>query len=374
MEEYSISSSGSAGSLQDFTDAFSFVDFSVFTLFSFTCATDIDHYSRLRLITGSTAAVLVLLTLLYAALRSSRVGPKLYSAGLLLCFLVYPSLVTVTIQALAPCDEFDNGRSYLRADYRINCDCDGAGVFGEGACSTNRYDAMVLWAAVCVVLFCVSIPAFYLVVLVANRRKLYPRNRNRVMAVWRASGSTTASVVVHEPAHMAPAAEAHLQHSMELAAVTLSTCASAKGRCCCCCGGGGSFTPTKSSSLPYSPDRSQTVRYRRVSGTPPGFTKPDVPSYPPPDGTAAPFYFEFSPVVNRKQVRRLDDVVDAWHGAALYNGDADLDARDEDESIGKFEFLFADYRAQYFWFEVAQMMLKFLCVCVWGGGVVRRWC
>ena len=45
----------------------------------------------------------------------------LVNGGFTLTFLTYPSVCRIIFAALTPCEEFDNGEAYLKADYAINC-------------------------------------------------------------------------------------------------------------------------------------------------------------------------------------------------------------------------------------------------------------
>ena len=80
------------------------------------------------------------------------------STALLITFLVYSSVSSVVFQMFA-CDKLDTGKSYLRADYTIECDSD-------------KHRALQIYAGLMVILYPVGIPALYAGLLFSNRRVL----------------------------------------------------------------------------------------------------------------------------------------------------------------------------------------------------------
>ncbi|CAM9166895.1 unnamed protein product [Sphacelaria rigidula] len=74
---------------------------------------------------------------------------------ILLTFLVYSSVSSVLFQMFS-CDPLDDGKNYLRADYRIDCD-------------SSRHVSFQIYAGFMIVVYTVGIPAFYATLLFWNR-------------------------------------------------------------------------------------------------------------------------------------------------------------------------------------------------------------
>jgi len=77
---------------------------------------------------------------------------------LLLSFLVFPMVSSAAFRAFS-CEEFSNGRSYLRADYAVECGTD-----------SHRRVRDIAWLGI--FLYPVGISLFYAVLLLAARRAL----------------------------------------------------------------------------------------------------------------------------------------------------------------------------------------------------------
>ena len=94
------------------------------------CLFDIGIHSRLLIATiGPIIAVMFLGVTYVMAARGSQGSPealnlirhKHVSIMLLLTFMVYSSVSSILFQMFA-CDGLEDGKTYLRADYRVECD------------------------------------------------------------------------------------------------------------------------------------------------------------------------------------------------------------------------------------------------------------
>ncbi|CAM9838142.1 unnamed protein product, partial [Sphacelaria rigidula] len=74
---------------------------------------------------------------------------------ILLTFLVYSSVSSILFQMFS-CDELDDGRVYLRADYRIECD-------------SRKHNSLQIYAGFMIVLYTAGIPGFYATLLFRHR-------------------------------------------------------------------------------------------------------------------------------------------------------------------------------------------------------------
>lgn len=77
---------------------------------------------------------------------------------LLITFLVYSSVSSTVLKTFA-CEDLENGKRYLRADYRIVCD-------------SAKHNALEIYAGFMVALYVVGIPAFYGFLTYNNREAL----------------------------------------------------------------------------------------------------------------------------------------------------------------------------------------------------------
>ncbi|CAN0538703.1 unnamed protein product, partial [Laminaria digitata] len=80
------------------------------------------------------------------------------SASLLLAFWVYSSFSYTIFQTFS-CDDLDDGKAYLRADYSLEC-------------STTRHSAFKTYSLFMACVYPVGIPAVFAWCLARNRRDL----------------------------------------------------------------------------------------------------------------------------------------------------------------------------------------------------------
>lgn len=88
------------------------------------------------------------------------------SAVLLVTFLVYSS-VSASVFKMFACEYLDDGKYYLRADYRIECD-------------SHKHRALQYYAGLMVLVYPVGIPLFYSVLLFRHRRVLRDDARREI--------------------------------------------------------------------------------------------------------------------------------------------------------------------------------------------------
>lgn len=160
---------------QVFLDGLDVFNFDLGWILSAGCVVPIDFHDRLLLSTIGPIAVLLFLAATYAAASRinggdaetlQRIWNKHVSVVLLLTFFVYASVSSVLFQAFA-CETLDDGKNYLRADYRTLCD-------------SAEHSAFQVYAGFMVVLYAAGIPAFYGVLLFRDRDILSRDRANRV--------------------------------------------------------------------------------------------------------------------------------------------------------------------------------------------------
>lgn len=149
---------------QRFLNILDVINFDLTWVLSTGCVVDVGFHDRLLLSTISPLVALLFLGGTYsAAARINRGSPEVLqviwnkhlSVMLLLTFLVYSSVSAIVFQTFA-CEELDDDRIYLRADYRIECD-------------SPRHKGFQVYAGVMTVLYAAGIPAFYGALLFRDR-------------------------------------------------------------------------------------------------------------------------------------------------------------------------------------------------------------
>lgn len=110
-------------------------------------------------------------TLLRPSNRRDRSTRELLKAGLvrslpvnlLVSFLAFPMVSSRAFQAFS-CEDFDNGSSYLRVDYRINCS------------DAIVYGPVLRLAGAAILLYPIAVPLTYALLLYAARDAILSRN------------------------------------------------------------------------------------------------------------------------------------------------------------------------------------------------------
>ena len=155
-----------------FLDRLDIFNFDLSWVMSVGCFLEVDFHDRLLWTTIAPVVALGFLGGTYAvALYKFRgstqdtqqnIRHKHMSMALLVTFLVYSSVSSVVFQMFA-CEHLDDGKRYLLADYKIDCD-------------SAKHQFLQIYAGFMVLLYPVGIPFFYAWLLFCNRRLLQDEN------------------------------------------------------------------------------------------------------------------------------------------------------------------------------------------------------
>jgi hypothetical protein len=107
------------------------------------------------------------------------------------------------------CDEFDDGSSFVSADYRVSC-------------SSRQYRAMVAYCVIMALLMPIGVPAFLLGSLWPHRAAVYARNRGRVLQVQEAADGRCCFIVVVQPCELSPSDRARLEDDIRVSVRALA--------------------------------------------------------------------------------------------------------------------------------------------------------
>lgn len=170
---------------QKFLDGVDFLNFDLSLILSAGCFLEVDFHDRLLWTTITPLVITGVLSGTYAvAMRRNRRLPhsvsritqhKHISMALLVAFLVYSSVSSVVFQAFA-CDDLDNGKRYLRADYKIDC-------------NSPKHRAFQIYAGLMLLLYPVGIPAVYTCLLFKHRYLLQNEHGREESSVVRSISS-----------------------------------------------------------------------------------------------------------------------------------------------------------------------------------------
>lgn len=142
---------------EDFIAAIDLVNLNVGFILSLACVLRTNYHDRLLYGTLGPIMASAALAVIYAfAKRRNHHSPaamrtvkrKHLSVALFILFLINSSVSRTIFQAFV-CDTFDNGVSYLRADYSLTC-------------STRKHKAFMTYAAVMAIIYPVGIPVTFL--------------------------------------------------------------------------------------------------------------------------------------------------------------------------------------------------------------------
>eukprot|EP00752_Nemacystus_decipiens_P009937 g8861.t1 len=162
------------GVYQRFLSGLEIFNFDLSWVLSAGCIVDVDFHDRLLMLTiGPMAAMLFLAATYATAARINRghaealqvIWNKHVSILILLTFFVYSS-VSSTLFKTCACEELDDQKIYLRADYRIECD-------------SSEHQAFQVYAGLMILLYTVGIPLFYGVLLFRDRKLLRKEDADR---------------------------------------------------------------------------------------------------------------------------------------------------------------------------------------------------
>lgn len=152
---------------QCFLDGVNVLNFDLSWVLSPGCFMEYDFYDRLLVTTIGPFVTVGLLGATYAVAagrnRASEtalcsVRQKHASVGLFVAFFVYSNVSSVVFQTFS-CDSLDDGKSYLRADYSIEC-------------GDKTHKAYETYATVMILVYPVGIPALFAFLLFRNRHVL----------------------------------------------------------------------------------------------------------------------------------------------------------------------------------------------------------
>ena len=152
---------------QRFLDTIALVNFDLSWIPSAGCIMDVNFHVGLIAATVGPLMLVALLGATYVvALRRSRgsegavkaIRRKHANAAIVIALLLYSSASSAAFRAFA-CDPLDDGKMYLRSDYRIDC-----------RSSTHR--AFQIYAAFMIVVYPFGTPALFAFLLFRNRKVL----------------------------------------------------------------------------------------------------------------------------------------------------------------------------------------------------------
>jgi len=152
---------------QRFLDSVNVLNFDALWIPSVGCIIDVDFHDRLLMATIFPIVVLALLVVTFTLAKCrnkgseealEKVRERHMSMVLLVTFLVYSSVSSTIFQTFA-CEELDDGKDYLRVDYRIECD-------------SSKHQAFQIFSGVMIFVYPIGIPLFYAFILYKNRTVL----------------------------------------------------------------------------------------------------------------------------------------------------------------------------------------------------------
>ena len=149
---------------QRFLDSVNFFNFDLSWVLSAGCLLEVDFHDRLLWTTISPLVIMGLLGITYTtAMHRNLTSPettirhiqhKHVSMVPVVIILVYSSVSSVVFQMFA-CDDLDDGKRYLRADYTIDCD-------------SSKHRVLQIYSGFMILLYPVGIPALYASLLFWN--------------------------------------------------------------------------------------------------------------------------------------------------------------------------------------------------------------
>lgn len=152
---------------QDFISIIDVVNMNIGFLLSLACIVSTDYHERLLFATLGPIGILSGMAVLYVvamkrnahSLAASRVVKrKFLSLTLFIVFFVHSSVSHTIFQAFM-CEAMDDGKTYLMADYTLEC-------------TTNRHRGFMAYAALMVIVYPIGIPASFSWWLLRNRHTL----------------------------------------------------------------------------------------------------------------------------------------------------------------------------------------------------------
>jgi hypothetical protein len=287
------------------------------------------------------------------------------------------------------CVTFDNGESYLKEDFRINC-------------ASSRYRSMMAYCVAMLMLFPCGIPLFFFVSLWRHRRRIFQQNDGRFMDVYddRTLGTTTLFVKCN---HLSVAEEELLELKVKLCLLdigdtdgrdvvsALSTASAGAGSRPSAAKAAhdasavhavkprvsrsflnDATTPPDTASPTNVPARSTKVApidsaapaaSAKLLPVVKGFGVPPCAVITPGTDTRGAFYYRFRTDSQRSAVL-VRALVKWWHGGVSYDAAYDIDCRERDDGIRHLRFLFSVRTGSCS--PRCHFVCGYACVCVCG--------
>ena len=154
-----------------YLDFFNFVKFDIASLFPKMCLVKPDFWMQLVATTTAPLGISSLILLYAGWLRARKKRwAHLYSLFLFLMYCVFPA-VSQTIFLVFSCDsDFEDGQSFLRADYGISC-------------ASDTYRAFRAYAVLMIGVYPIGVPLLYAISLYRARNVLGPSKTKTGMLV-----------------------------------------------------------------------------------------------------------------------------------------------------------------------------------------------
>ena len=152
---------------QRFLDAVDILNFELSWVLSAGCVFNLDFHDQLLIATIGPIFGMSLLGITFVMAAAKHWGSEAtllnvrrrhLSMVLLVTFLIYSSVSSMVFQMFA-CEVLDDGKSYLRADYRIECD-------------SAKHQALQIFAGFMILLYPVGIPLLFSGLLFRDRNLL----------------------------------------------------------------------------------------------------------------------------------------------------------------------------------------------------------
>lgn len=145
----------------------SILNFDISWMLSATCVINMNFHGQLLVLTVGPIVVMLFLSGTYAFVKSTycvskealeNLRNKHMSMVLFVVFLVYSRVSSVVFQVFG-CDVLDDGKTYLRVDYTIECD-------------NPRHRALTMYSSFMIFWYPLGIPAFFAYLLFRDRKVL----------------------------------------------------------------------------------------------------------------------------------------------------------------------------------------------------------
>jgi len=154
----------------DFLSFFSFIELDLFSVAKMECAISGGFFSKLIFSTCIPIGISFFLFVgwIFSSFKFERetrqfkiIENTLINLFIIMTYVLFPSLCA-TIFSSFICEEFDDGSSFLRADYSVDCD-------------SSEYSSIFGLAAMMILVYPIGIPSMYLLMLWRNQEKLDPQ-------------------------------------------------------------------------------------------------------------------------------------------------------------------------------------------------------